>query len=256
MGLSSIRGVIRRRMLVNFRVDAEVMQRQLPEPFRPKLLNGSALAGICLIRLEQMRPSFVPLPFGFASENAAHRVAVCWTDAQGEQREGVYIPRRDSGSLLNYLAGGRVFPGQPHRAHFKVRERDGAIRFQMRSHDGSSQVRLQARDAAELPATSHFASLQAASDFFAGGSSGFSATSDPRRLEGLCLCTNAWHVEPLAVDEVYSSYFADEHRFPKGSVQFDCALIMRDIPHSWQRLADLGVRQRDVSTEALEAVAV
>ena len=48
----AVRGVIRRRILVNFRVAPEVMQRHLPQPFRPKLLGGQAVAGICLIRLE------------------------------------------------------------------------------------------------------------------------------------------------------------------------------------------------------------
>ena len=43
------------------------------------------------------------------SENAAHRFAVRWSDANGEH-EGVYIPRRDSGSLLNTMAGGGLSP--------------------------------------------------------------------------------------------------------------------------------------------------
>src|SRR5438105_15949149 len=41
----------------------------------------------------------------------------------------------------------------------------------------------------------------------------------------------SWQVQPLAVEEVYSSYFADARRFPPGSVVFDSALLMRDIPH-------------------------
>jgi len=53
MRLPVIHGVIRRRLLVNFRVDAEVMRCFLPAPFRPKVHNGFAIAGICLIRLEQ-----------------------------------------------------------------------------------------------------------------------------------------------------------------------------------------------------------
>src|SRR5438067_10518504 len=103
MKLSSVRGLIRRRILVNFRVDPDVVQRQLPAPFRPKLLGDAAVAGICLIRLEQIRPAALPLQLGAWSEIAAHRVAVEWTDERGEQREGVYIPRRDTSSRLNHL---------------------------------------------------------------------------------------------------------------------------------------------------------
>ena len=55
-----IRGVIDRRILVNFRVDAAVLAKLLPEPFRPKLVAGAGIAGVCLIRLKQIRPRFFP----------------------------------------------------------------------------------------------------------------------------------------------------------------------------------------------------
>jgi len=41
--LPVIQGVIRRRLLVNFRVDPQVMQSHLPARFRPKLHAGSAI---------------------------------------------------------------------------------------------------------------------------------------------------------------------------------------------------------------------
>src|SRR3954469_16093375 len=109
MRMPNIQGVIRRRLLVNFRVDPIVIQRQLPAPFRPKLQAGYAVAGVCLIRLEHIRPKHVPAAFGIHSENAAHRIAVTWEEG-GVTREGVYIPRRDTSSLINRLAGGRLFP--------------------------------------------------------------------------------------------------------------------------------------------------
>jgi hypothetical protein len=52
-----VRGVIARRLLVNFRVKAEIVERLLPPPFRPKLVCDWAMAGICLIRLERLRPA-------------------------------------------------------------------------------------------------------------------------------------------------------------------------------------------------------
>ena len=143
MRMPLIRGLIRRRILVNFRVDPEVMQRHLPARFEPKLLCDSAVAGICLIRLEQIRPSFVPAPLGLWSENAAHRVAVRWVDDEGQPQEGVYIPRRDSDSLVNHLIGGRLFPGEHHPARFTVRETADQIELSMRSDDGGARVQLQ-----------------------------------------------------------------------------------------------------------------
>jgi Uncharacterized conserved protein (COG2071) len=241
MKLPSIQGVIRRRILVNFRGQPEVIQAQIPSRFRPKLHSGSAIAGICLIRLEAIRPRFVPSVLGVSSENAAHRIAVLWDDDTGVEREGVFIPRRDTGSVLNELAGGRVFPGEHHRANFQVRSSDGHIDLVMASADGEVKVRLRGEVADRLPETSGFAGLAEASGFFEGGALGYSATTDPSRLDGITLKTKTWKVEPLRVDEVYSSYFTDERRFPKGSLCFDSALLMRNIEHEWTSAADLYV---------------
>ena len=116
MRLPKVHGTIKRRLLINYRVDPAVMSRHLPAPFRPKLHDQSAIAGICLIRLEDIRPRRFGASFGVSSENAAHRVAVVWDDEAGSH-DGVYIPRRDTGSLVNHLAGGRLFPGRSSRRH-------------------------------------------------------------------------------------------------------------------------------------------
>jgi len=231
--IPTLQGLIRRRLLVNFRVDPDVMRRHLPPLFRPKLLGDSAVAGICLIRLEQIRPRWLPGRFGFASENAAHRVAVCWSDASGAAAEGVYVPRRDSDSIVNQLAGGRIFPGEHHAARFEVHDDGERIELRMRSKDGRAEVEIRAHLAETLPATSRFGSLEEASTFFERGSLGYSTTAEADRLDGLYLCTRSWKVEPLDVEIAHSSFFADERAFPKGSIEFDCALLMRNIPQEW-----------------------
>ncbi len=228
-----VRGVIRRRILVNFRVEPRVMQQQLPALFRPKLVGGVALAGICLVRVEQLRPFPVPAALGLSSDNAAHRVAVEWDGDEGAPREGVYIPRRDSSSLGTHLMGGRLFPGLQQRADFNVVDDEHGIQVSMRSRDGQVSIALRAHAATSLPPRSCFGSLADASDFFAAGSLGYSATNDPARLDGLRLVTRGWHIEPLAVDEAHSSFFADPGRFPPGSVELDSALLMRDVEHEW-----------------------
>jgi len=240
MGLPVIQGVIRRRILVNFRVDPGVMQTQLPSRFRPKLHEGHAIAGICLIRLDSVRPRFVPQFLGLSSENAAHRVAVRW-EADGCEKEGVFIPRRDTGSVMNQLAGGRLFPGEHHHAHFTVREGSHNIDLSMQSDDRQVSVKVRGRLGGALPSSSCFSSLAEASAFFEHGSIGYSVTSDAGRLDGIELRTHGWTVEPLQVEEVFSSYFSDETRFPKGSVEFDCALVMRNLGHEWHSAEDLYV---------------
>ena len=55
------------------------------------------------------------------------------------------------------------------------------------------------------------------------------------------MVTKNWKVEALRVDEVFSSYFAEHAKFPAGTVEFDSALIMRDIAHEWHSEPDLYV---------------
>ena len=238
MKIPVIRGVIDRRILVNYRVDPQVLASLLPAPFRPNVVQGMALVGICLIRLKQVRPTFLPAWCGIASENAAHRSAVEW-DAGGTTRTGVYVRRRDTNSRLNALAGGRFFPGLHHHARFDVDESSHRFRIAMQSDDRDTSLLVDCHLADRLPATSLFGSLEEASSFFEAGSLGYSDTADTTRFQGLTLKCQNWAVEPLLVDEVRSSFFDDEAQFPKGSIAFDCALLMRDIHHEWHGQADL-----------------
>ena len=237
MRLPKVHGTIKRRLLVNFRVDPAVMQRHLPAPFCPKLHQGSAIAGICLIRLEDIRPRRVPRAMGLSSENAAHRIAVIWEDETG-LHEGVYIPRRDTGSLVNHLAGGRLFPGEHQRAKFRVVEDEKQINLHMRSADGLIEIDVVARAAERLPDTSGFRTVGEASAFFEAGAVGYSVTSSGHRLDGVILKTDSWAVVPLEIERAHSTYFTDRE-IPAGSIHFDCALVMRNIEHEWESAAEM-----------------
>jgi hypothetical protein len=187
---------------------------------------------VCLIRLQQIRPRFVPKFLGISSENAAHRIAVEWR-TDGQLHEGVYIPRRDTSSKFNSLVGGRLFPGVHHHAHFDVDESEENLRVELNSDDGITHIAIEGRLASELPTSSVFHSIAEASAFFERGTLGYSTTSRPGEFDGLELRCHNWHVQPLDVGRVESSYFEDTNRFPKGAAQFDCALLMRRIEHEW-----------------------
>lgn len=232
MRIPTIRGLIDRRLLVNYRVDPDILSTILPTPFRPQLVNGFGIAGICLIRLKQMRPRCLPSFVGLSSENAAHRIAIEW-DADGQVRTGVFIPRRDTSSMLNAFAGGRVFPGVHNRARFEVRETADELRIKMNSLDGSSHVLVDGRTTSALPPDSVFGSLAEVSRFFEAGSLGYSPDGSNERFDGLELRTSNWHVSPLQIGNVESSFFDDRETFPVGSVTFDNALLMRGIDHEW-----------------------
>ena len=241
MKIPVMRGVIDRRILANYRLDPDVAAHVLPAPFRPKLVRGDAVAGVCLIRLKGVRPAWLPLGWGVRSENAAHRFAVEWND--GEQiKQGVFIPRRDTSSRLNALVGGRLFPGEHHHATFDVDETGDRLKVVMRSDDGQTAIDIDSRESRHFPDSSVFESLQEASAFFEEGSLGYSTTPKPDRFDGLELRCNTWHTEPLDVIKVHSSYFGDPEVFPQGSVTFDHALLMRNIPHEWHGRDELCCR--------------
>lgn len=232
MRIPVIRGLIDRRILVNYRVDPHVLQKLVPAPFRPQLVGGFGIGGICLIRLKRVRPRYLPALVGVSSENAAHRIAVEW-EQNGQWRSGVYIPRRDTSSRLNTLLGGRVFPGVHQHATFDSREHAGQYSVRMTSDDGRAHVLVEGHCCETLQGDSVFSSLSEASRFFECGSLGYSATSSPGEYDGLELRTLAWTVEPLAVNRVESSFFGDSDLFPAGSAEFDCALLMRKVEHEW-----------------------
>jgi Uncharacterized conserved protein (COG2071) len=229
MKIPTIQGVIDRRVLVNFIADPVVIQKIIPQPFRSKLYKGKAIVGICLIRLKHIRPKGLPDFVGISSENGAHRIAVEWTE-NGETKEGVFIPRRDSSSLLNTLAGGRIFPGRHFHAKFDVKEENGHYHIAFKSSDGTT-ISIEGVKTEDLSPNSIFETLDNASKFFEGGTVGYSPNGD--KYDGLKLKTFNWKVEPLRVTSIYSSFFGNEELFPKGSVQFDNALLMTQVKHEW-----------------------
>lgn len=234
MKIPVIKGLIRRRILLNYRVVPEVVQKVLPSIFRPKLVAGYSVAGICLIRLEEIRPKGLPAIAGISSENSAHRIAVEWDDGDCGIREGVFVPRRDTDSRLNALAGGRIFPGVHHLSKFTVSDQDHRISLRVDDDDGAMPlVDVEANETDRFPTGSIFATLDESSRFFESGCIGYSSRPDSCTLDGLLLEVPDWRVSPLDVDYVRSAYFDDETLFPPGSIEFDHALLMRDIAHEW-----------------------
>ena len=238
MFLDTIHGIIDRRVLLNYRMDPDRLSLVLPPPFKPKLYAGYGVGGVCMIRFKQLRPRHTPAWIGISSENAAHRIAVQW-EQDGEQREGVFIPRRDTNSWFNKTLGGRFFPGIFQRSRFEPRESSDSISLRILRTDGGTEISFAGRIADELPRTSIFPSLEAAAGFFSLGATGYSATETPGRYHGMELRSLNWTVSPLAIEQAQSCFFDDLQRFPLGSVELDSALLMRGIKHEWHSRPDL-----------------
>ena len=233
MRTPAIRATMEHRVLVNYRVEPEALATVLPSPFRPAVVGGYGIGGVCLIRLGAVRPAGVPAALGISSENAAHRIAVEWDTADGPVT-GVYIPRRDTSSRLGALLGGRVFPGWQHRARFEVEEGDGRYRIGMVSHDGDVGVAVVAhRDDGVMPG-SVFGSVAEASAFFRCAPCGYAATPTDGVFDGVVLSTEEWAIAPLHLDHVHSSFFDDPARFPPGTATADSAFLMAGLATTWR----------------------
>jgi len=231
-------GEIERRLLVNYRVDPAALSGLLPPHLRPQLVDGRAVAGICLIRLGSLRPKGFPAALGLTTENAAHRVAVEWDDKDGTQT-GVFIPRRDSDSRLTVLLGGRIFPGAHNHARFTVDESEERLQVAFRADDGTAQVDVTAVIEPTLTGSGLFADVAEASRFFEQGAVGLSPGRDPSQLETVRLSTHAWRIEPCRVLACSSSFFEDSSRFVPGAAELDSALVMRRVPVVWDSLPDV-----------------
>jgi uncharacterized protein YqjF (DUF2071 family) len=236
--LPLIQSVIARRMLLNYRADPAVVQRLLPAPLQVDTQHGQAIVGVCLIRMEKVRPRGVPKALGFSCENMAHRVAIRYV-SRGQTRQGVFIWRRDTDAKLIGLLGGRVFPGVHHHARFEIAEDDKHLTMNVTSAEGKADVRFSAQLSEDWRPTPAFGTLQEVSDFFRKGDCGFSRSLHSEELEGLQLKLLSWNMQPVVVGSQRSSFFSDTERFPEGSLEFDCGVLMRGIPHEWHQLTDI-----------------
>jgi hypothetical protein len=234
MKLPTIHGLIDRRILINFTADPKDVEKILPTPFRPKIYKGKAIVGICLIRLKHIKPKGLPNFIGISSENGAHRIAVEW-DEDGQAKQGVFIPRRDTSLRLNTIVGGRLFPGKHHLAKFNVIETNENYHIDFTSSD-NTQISIDAKEVKHFDSNSIFETLGDVSDFFENGAIGYSPNG--KKFDGLKLETYNWQVRPLEVSNVKSSFFEDEILFPKGSIKFDNALLMTEVEHEWHSVAD------------------
>lgn len=226
--IKEVTGVINHRILLNYRIDPERAAAALPDGLVPKIVNGVAIGGICQVSLSQMRPKGFPGFIGSQSHNAAHRIAVLAGDT-----EGVFVIRRDTSSIANVLAGGRLFPGKYSKAQFTVSAEKEHYRVEVKDKAGERLMFIDGNVAATLASGSTFRDTAEVANFFKGGGTGWSPSSDESKLDTITLETKKWEMNPLAVSDQSSAFFSRSVLFPAGTVEFDSAMIMRNLKHSW-----------------------
>ncbi len=121
-----------------------------------------------------------------------------------------------------------------HHSQFHIHDSEGEISIRVDAGDiDSSMLEIEANESEVFPVSSVFESLAESSSFFEAGCIGYSSRPNSCIMDGLLLKVPEWHVSPLSVGNVKSCYFDDTSIFPLDSIEFDHALLMRDILHEW-----------------------
>ena len=232
MELPVLDGIIDRRILINYRIKSEVVKLLLPPHLDPLVINGYASGGICLLRLKNIGVKHSPSFLRINSENAAHRFLVTFT-RRGQLHKGVFIPRRDTDSLLNVLLGGKMFSWPHYSAAFEVEEETGRYAVSLRSKDGKIELETVSQLTTDFPTNSMFDSIGQASSCFENCPTGISPSTRAKKFKSIQLKTKTWDVKPLQVHSLKSSFFDNRSLFPHGTIEFDNALLMEGIEHEW-----------------------
>lgn len=233
MLINSISGLCERRLILNWRVDPDIVAKLLPRPFRPRLVNGHAIVGMDVLKLAEMRPTGLPAFTGFSTENAIDRIAVEW-DEGGTIVQGLYVPHRYSPSTVNALvSSARLFPTIFTHALFDFNERAG--RYQVSVFAGANRFELDANESKTFAEKSILGSPNAASDFHRDAKISYSPSPDKDKFDAIYLKTLDWKATPLSIKSVSYSYI---DRLYPGAV-FDSALVMHSTKHEWHGLGSI-----------------
>jgi hypothetical protein len=220
-------GIMARRLLVNWRVPPRAAQRALPPGVRPHLVHGHAVVGLCLVRLEKLRPARLPPLFGLASENVAVRMGV-EIDTRAGPEKAVLIFHRDTNSWVNFLCAPRVGFGRQHRVRISVRQEKDRTQITMSSPAHSFDVAVQ--PAEELSKASVFGALEEAANYFRGSEKGYSPAPAGLGWHAAKLQLFTWKLAPMRILHARSTFI---ERMFGGTASVDSAFVMRNIPHAW-----------------------
>jgi hypothetical protein len=217
--ITPLRGVIERRLLVNYRLDPDVAKDVLPAPLQARLIGGYAVAVIALAHLGRLRPAGLPAAAGLSRESAMHGIAVEW-ESPRSLHTGVFVVHRDSVGV----GTGRLVRGGPR---FSVDERIDGLRVAYTSRDRIVHVDVDVSLAPGLAGSALFRDVRAAARFLELDGAGGAAWGPA--LRGLKASAGDGCVSPARVRMATSSIFADTSVFPPGSMHLDSALLLRDI---------------------------
>lgn len=238
-GERTVRGTIRRRLLVNSLVDPDEAARHLPMGLRPHVVDGGTVVGCCLLDLHSIRPGSLPARVGARLRAAAHRISVEWEDEAGATTVGVYVPVRHTDSRAARALGGRWFPGVHRKASIELTDDGRCLRWSVEPADGATEYAISA--SASIASTSTSTRCEPIGGTCLSAEIGLSpdhhATLEAARMEPAH--RRALQVEIDDLDSAFLGRFATAQRAP--------SYLMRDVEVTWTNVR----ASRLAATEAL-----
>jgi len=224
----AVRGVIERRILMNYRIDVGTLDTVLPEPFRGREVgeSGKGIGSVCLMRVGNARLRFAPSAFGVSVETATHRISA-EREKDGKTENCVYVPRREVSSGFFGAVGESLLPAELNRGDFRVAENDGFCRVHVDCGDEFAGVEVRETERDEIDHDSVFDSVSSAAEFFCEAGMRYSPSGD--RYDSVELCPREWGMKPVKVGEARSSLFERLE-----GAELDSAFRMEDIEHEWR----------------------
>ncbi len=225
----TIRGFVERRLLVNYRVDLETLDKALPAPFRAREVGDTreGMGSVCFTQVEDARPSLFPSGMGTTVEAVTHRVsAELRLEGEPTAEHCFYVPQREVSSRLQAIVGRRLLPTKMEQAEITTEENgDGCL---VLVEDGIEKVGFEVRetDTDEVDEDSVFYSVESARVFLCEGGVEYSRSGGS--YGGLNCCQDGGEMVPVEVTRARSSYFEK-----MGGV-LDSAFVIAETEHEWQ----------------------
>ena len=193
----------------------------------------SAFIAVALVSLRQLRPAFLPGPFGLRSVMAGYRVLAKLRTSSGKTLRGLRILRSDTDRLPLAL-GANVLTGYHYhhsRAHAEATRE--TLRFTLTSRDGTADLAVTADLSAENAFSDRVFATPADARRFAGP---LPYTFSPEK-DGIVVVKafrESWRPEPVAI-VAEDVAFLRHGPFADAEPVLANAFHVSDVDYGWHR---------------------
>jgi len=221
-----MRAVFDRCWLLTWRVEPDAMQRHLPDGLSPWLHDGSAWLSVVVARMSDMRPSFLPRPFGVPFDQVVYRAVV----TRGDER-GVYFLRTDANHRLYAWGGDLLTHFHFHHAPIDITGEGAEATIEAHPPDAAFRARFVDVEPADVLSGLPFPTVDAVRTELCDLFHAFSVhprTGQPGQVR---VSRPAWPIHLVEPRDVHAPWMTDV-LFP-GACTPSHGVYTWDVPYRW-----------------------